>query len=154
MELDDDMISALVRDYGNMLYFLARHYVADAADAEDIVQDVFMSLVKTREIAHDEIKAWLIRATINKCLDFIKKNKRIVRIEYVPPLAETESDTDRELYDALMKLGKYERETVFLFYYAGYSIKDIADILHKSNVAVRKCLERARNKLKEFLEEE
>ncbi len=73
MEFDDEMIAELVRDYGNMLLFLARHYVDDWADAEDIVQDVFVSLIKTRKINHDGIKSWLIRSTINRGLDYIKK---------------------------------------------------------------------------------
>ncbi len=69
-------------------------------------------------------------------------------------LAEVNRDVDTELYDALMRLGKYERETIFLFYYVGYSTDDIAKVMHKSNAAVRKCLERARAKLKIYLEEE
>lgn len=154
MEFDDDMIAKLVRDYGSMLLFLARHYVDDWADAEDIVQDVFVSLIKTRKIKHDGIKSWLIRSTINRGLDYIKKNKRIIRSEYVYSLAEVNRDVDTELYDALMRLGKYERETIFLFYYVGYSTDDIAKVMHKSNAAVRKCLERARAKLKIYLEEE
>lgn len=153
LEFDDDMIAELVRDYGNMLYFLARHYVDDGADAEDIVQDVFMALIKKRNIEHDGIKAWLIRATINRCLDFIKKNKRIIRSEYAYSLAEENRNAETELYDALMRLGKYERETIFLFYYCGYSVGDVAKVMRKSNAAVRKCLERGRNKLKVFLEE-
>lgn len=81
MEFTKEYISTLIDKYGNTLLRLAYTYLKNKADAEDILQDVFLKLIDKKPIFNDENheKAWLIRVTINLCKNkinlFWNKNK-------------------------------------------------------------------------------
>lgn len=155
MAVDNTTILSVLDKYGDMLYFLAFHYVRTESDAEDIIQEVFLSYFKHGELSGEAEKAWLIRVTVNKCLDFVKKTKRAAmdRVAYDEETLAAEQPDYAMLYDAMQKLVPLDREIVFLHYYAGYSSKEIGKILHKTDSAVRKRLERAKTQLKDFLED-
>ena len=55
------------------------------------------------------------------------------------------------MYDKVMELTPKYRETVYLYYFEDFSVKEIADILKISETAVQTRLQRARQKLKEVL---
>ena len=69
---------AKYNDYGNMLYKIAFLYLGNASDCEDVLQDVFTKyLCGKSELKNSEHeKAWFIRVTQNKCLDYLKKSGR------------------------------------------------------------------------------
>ena len=69
-------------------------------------------------------------------------------------LAETipfSKPEDGELFQAVMRLPEKHRTVLYLFYYEGYSVKEIAQICRLTSVAVRTRLSRGRDKLKEML---
>ena len=74
----DGRIEELVREYGRMLVRLAASRLSSAADAEDVVQDVFCALVSKRPEFSDaeHAKAWLVRATINRAAD-VRRRARL-----------------------------------------------------------------------------
>ena len=69
---------AKYNNYGNMLYKIAFLYLGNASDCEDVLQDVFTKyLCGKAEFKNSEHeKAWFIRVTQNKCLDYLKKSGR------------------------------------------------------------------------------
>lgn len=147
----------VIDKYQDMLLKIAYSYTKNTFDSEDIVQDVFVKFYRARKTfdSEEHIKNWLIRVTINRSIDYIKRNKRILSDdEYINNLPDTlESRDDEEIYNLVSSLRKDYRVIITLFYYDDYSIKDIASILNikENNVKVR--LNRARCKLKELLEE-
>ncbi len=146
----DQLILSAIESYGDMIYRLALHYVRNAADAEDVVQEVLFAYIRHKPDESRE-KAWLIRVTVNKCLNVLKKRRREVQSDSIeesqpPPINE-------ELHEALESLSVLDRKIIFLYFHAGYSSKEIGKLVHKSNSAVRKRLERAKIKLKNFLED-
>ena len=68
-KLGTEEAEQIIRQYSDMIYRIAVHNLGNIADAEDILQDVCISLLtkcpKQRDPEH--LKAWLIRVTINKC---------------------------------------------------------------------------------------
>ena len=73
----------IVENYSDMIFRIAYQYLFNKYDAEDIVQEVFVKLLTKRVIFKDEehIKSWLIRVTINQCLDYKKSlTKEIAKI--------------------------------------------------------------------------
>ena len=68
-KLGTEEAEQIIRQYSDMIYRIAVHNLSNIADAEDILQDVCISLLtkcpKQRDPEH--LKAWLIRVTINKC---------------------------------------------------------------------------------------
>ncbi len=145
-----------VNKHSDTVFRVAFQYTKSRADAEDIVQEVFLKLFKKPpklSIDDDGLKAWLIRVTINKSKDYlraIKRRRALVR-NYAPP--EQVSPYD-EVFEALNQLPERDRNALYLHYYEGYTAKEIAQIVGGSERAITKRIGRAREKLKVFLEEE
>ena len=68
-------IERIVETYSDVLLRLAVHHVSDFSQAEDIVQEVFMKLVRYPRFFKDEEheRAWLFKVTINCCHDYQRK---------------------------------------------------------------------------------
>lgn len=139
------------------LYRLAYSYTLNIADAEDILQEVFIQLYKNINSLTDaeHIKKWCIKVTINKCKDFKKSAwKRKVfgfnenEEKNIP--SKTESN---EVLDEIFKLPEKYRVILFLYYYEGYKTGEMAKILNKNESTIRSDLSRGREKLKNIFKE-
>ena len=150
--LDTEFITDVVRKYSGMIIRIAFNYTRNMADSEDILQDVFMSLLTAPPVEDEErLKAWLIRVTINKAKDLLKsaRKKRTVPLDEVKNYFSEKTEGVLEKLDNLST--KY-RIVVYLFYWEGYTAKEIAQMLNLKERAVLMRLSRARAKLKSLLE--
>jgi len=152
---DERQITELVDQYSNTVFHTCYQYIRNYHDAEDITQDVFVSIMKKDFSSFDEkaIRAYLIRSAINKCRTFHKIRQRLTVIpldEAQPPLTQEEVS----ILDEVMSLKAKYRDVLYLFYYEGMSIAEIADILQRSTGTVSSQLKRAREKLKVVLTED
>ncbi len=159
MEVTKDYISDLLDKYGDMVLRIAYTYLKNRADAEDIVQDVFLRIIDKKPSFNDENheKSWLIRATINMCKNKVNLfwNKNKCSIEDVQKFAVSDKyNTDTSVFQAVMALGEKYRVVVYMYYYEGYSTPEIAKVIGKSETTIRSLLHRARNKLKDMLKED
>lgn len=132
---------------------LAFSYVKNVPDAEDIAQEVFLVYMRKSPVfsgaAHE--KAWLMRVTINKCRDFLKSAwvKRSAPLpEELPAMPEEESG----LLHAMLALDEKYRLPVYLHYFAGYSLREIAAMLRANPSTVGTHLDRGRRLILERLE--
>lgn len=159
MEVTKDYISDLLDKYGDMVLRIAYTYLKNRADAEDIVQDVFLRIIDKKPSFNDENheKSWLIRATINMCKNKVNMfwNKNKCSIDDVQEFAVSDKyNTDTSVFQAVMALGEKYRVVVYMYYYEGYSTPEIANVIGKSETTIRSLLHRARNKLKDMLKED
>ena len=159
MEVTKDYISDLLDKYGDMVLRIAYTYLKNRADAEDIVQDVFLRIIDKKPSFNDENheKSWLIRATINMCKNKVNMfwNKNKCSIDDVQEFAVSDKyNTDTSVFQAVMALGEKYRVVVYMYYYEGYSTPEIADVIGKNETTIRSLLHRARNKLKDMLKED
>ena len=143
----------IVEKYADMIYRIAYQKVLNRYDAEDIVQDVFVKLLSSKSYFRDEehIKAWLIRVTINLCINYNKSlaRQKTVSVEQLDiPFPQQETGVFEELY----LLPEDERNILYLYYYEGYKIREIAKILRQKQNTINSKLTRARNKLKKIME--
>ena len=151
-----EKIEKFVETYSNMIMRLAYQNCFNKSDSEDIVQEVFIKLIKNIDKLGDNseyIKAWIIRVTINTCKDWNKSSwyRKVKKLE------ENELDFcfETEELGVLNKLSELKptyRNIIYLYYYEGYKINEIAKILKMNENTVSSDLTRARKKLKEFLE--
>lgn len=147
--------------YSDTVLRIAVQNTRNYHDAEDIVQEVFMRLAKSTEASaagfNDEShkKAWLIRVTINLCRDlnrFSAFRKFQPLEEY--PCVSTDGNLHRcELLELIRKLPEARRNAIYLFYYEGMSIEEIAAATGKSTGTVGSDLYRARKQLRIELED-
>ena len=149
-----DQLTILFEQYGSDVYRFAYSYTRHAADAEDVCQSVFCRLADGRtELEPGKEKAWLLKCTANAC----KNRFRFLRRWDSAPLEEAEGipdETSRAVLEAVLSLPMKYRAPVHLYYYEGYSQKEIADILGVSLTAVQTRMQRARTMLKEVLSDE
>jgi len=159
-EMNSEQNTALhaFRKYGDLVLKTAYCCVGNYSEAEDITQEVFLTLHAKPQQFHDEehMKAWLLRAAINRGKNYRKswKQKRRLALEDVRELsAEDTSERDRILKQAVFSLPEKYAAVLFLHYYEGYTIKEIAHIIGKKENTVGSLLRRGREKLKLELEE-
>lgn len=146
-------ITEIYETYKNTVYRLALVYLTSQAEAEDAVQDVFLKLLTHgRGIPPEKMRSWLLTVTANLCRDRLRAGKRHP-VEELPEELPDAGYTESDLVTEVMALPEGEREVIHLFYYEGYSVKEIARILGISGTAVTTRLSRARKHLKERLEE-
>ncbi len=151
----------VVEKYGDMVYRIAVSNARKKEDAEDIFQDVFVSLIRNMDKIEDEkhLKYWLIRTCINFSknlhLSFWRKRVTLESKDKEDIYNTYESDFDTEI-DALRNEIKHltpkHKAVIYLYYYEEYSVKEIAKILEISEGTVKSRLSAARNNLKINLE--
>ena len=144
----------------NMIYQVSFSYMKNAADTEDIVEDVFVNLIKNKTTfqSAEHEKAWLLRTAINLCKNSLKhwrrKNLNIDDYENLQnPESESPLITD-EIFKAVMELPNKYKEVIYLYYYEGFTSAEIAKILKKNHSTIRNHLQEARKILKEVLKNE
>jgi len=153
----ENEFEAKYNEYGNMLYKIAFLYLGNASDTEDVLQDVFTKYLcgkyKFKNSEHE--KAWFIRVTQNKCLDYLKKSGRKNEcIDDVPVTATyKEEDLEQDVIAKVIALPEKYKSAIILFYYNDYTVEEISKTLKISKSAVKKRLQRGRDILKLELED-
>jgi RNA polymerase sigma-70 factor (ECF subfamily) len=155
----DEYIKDTVVRYSDTLLRLCYTYVKNTSDAEDLTQEVFLSLIK-RNLpfeSEEHEKAWLLRLAINKCKNHLKSGW----IRHNAPLddnrAEAEAIPDEgfsgenTFLESVMAQPEKYRTPVHLFYFSEMSIKEIAVMLEKKEATVGTLLARGRKLLRESL---
>jgi RNA polymerase sigma-70 factor (ECF subfamily) len=156
-------LETLFRAHHDRVFRTAHRITGSPADAEDVLQTVFLRLVKGQETydLSENAEAYLSRAAINASLDLMRSRSRtkLVELGDVPTEAlesrfqspEAEH-ADRELQNlirqAVAGLGKTAGEMFVLRYYEGYDNQEIARMLDTSQMVVGVVLHRARTRLR------
>lgn len=150
------------RKYNAMLFRIAFAEVKSHADAEDIMQEVFIRLLchQPEFSSAEHEKAWLIRATLNLCKDLLKSKwkQTTTGLEKVPESEKVYMkvpylEQDDTLW-LVLSLQENYRRSLYLFYYEDYAVKDIADILEMPVNTVKTNLRRGREELRKLLIQE
>lgn len=153
--MTEQELSNAMGAYGDAVYRLALCRLQNAADAEDVYQDVFLRLLEQRTAGWDgeRTKAWLLRTALNRCADLGRKRSRrtTLSLEEIPELAHPVDEGAAELWDAVARLPEKLRTAVHLFYGEGYESGEIGALLGIPAATVRSRLRRARAELKTLL---
>ena len=147
-------LELVIEKYSNNLYKICFVILKNEQDTKDVLQETFITyMTKKPDFASEEHKkAWLIKVSQNKCKEFLRFHKKHAGI----PLEEVEesleitrgmSVEDKDKLRLIWNLNYKLKSVVILYYVEGYSVKETAQILHISEVAVKKRLQRARETL-------
>lgn len=145
----------VVRLYADMIYRIALQNVKNEADAQDIFQEVCMTLLTKEAPLFDDVhlKYWLIRVTINKCKNF-KKSIWQQKTEAIDDtLLSDAGDDESRVLELIYSLPQKFRNVVYLYYCEEYTVPEIAEILRENKHTVNSRLQRARKRLRKILEE-
>lgn len=147
---------ALVRQYAPAVYRLAYARTGSRADAEDVMQEVFLRLVRAAPVfdSEEHAKAWLLRVASNCAADLFRLPWRRREEPLEGDLSAPEEPGPGSVTEAVLSLPARYRIPIHLYYYEDYSVAEIAKIIGKSEGTVKSRLFRARNLLRKRLKED
>lgn len=155
--LTETEFTAAAERHLDMVYRIALNSLRHPADAEDAVQNTMLRLWRTdTDFAGEEhLRRWLARVAVNESRRIAAHpwRRRAVSLEEArePVFQDRER---RELYEAVMGLPAKYRAPLYLYYYEGYAVAEIGEILGLKPSTVQTRLSRGREKLKTMLTEE
>lgn len=174
---DHAAFESLVTRYQDRLIGFFYHLVRDRTMAEDMAQEVFMRVFRSREryTATARFSTWLFRIAHNLASnqrrglarrrevplansgspndDFRAEEQNLAEKSALMPTRMIDSKETRDVVrEALESLNERQKTAVLLHKFEGLSYQDIGDIMDLNVVAVKSLLSRARGKLKEALE--
>ena len=147
------IVKQVIEKYADMVYRIALTRCGIVENAEDVFQDVFIKYSEKMPNFESEEhrKAWLIRVTINltKNINNSAWNRKIVTLD---ENIEFETKEQQDIFSIVCSLPKDYKTVIYLSYYEGYKVKEISQILKKSEGTIKTWLFRARQMLKEKIE--
>ncbi len=148
--INDAEIARVLHTYGDMLYRTAYLLLGNPHDVQDILQEALLRYMEKAPAfqSPDHEKAWLLRVTSNCCKDCLRFRARHTCIDPDTLQELLPAPDKRQLVQELYALPAKYKTVLILFYFEGYSAKEIAQILGLSENAVKKRLQRAREALK------
>ncbi|HRO43885.1 MAG TPA: RNA polymerase sigma factor [Flavipsychrobacter sp.] len=164
----------LYQEYKDLVFNLTLQYVQQAEDAEEITQDVFVSVYQSLSNFKHQSKysTWIYRITINKSLDFIRSRKRKKRIAFVtgiffgdhnfsqiktfdhPGVQLEQKEVLEKIFKHINALPDRQKTALILSKIEQLSQQEIAHIMNLSTKAVESLVQRAKNNLQQKLDSE
>jgi RNA polymerase sigma-70 factor (ECF subfamily) len=157
-------VAALVETYSTLLFRVAHSVLRNPTEAEDAVQDTFVRVMQHQNKipAINDLRPWLVRITWNLALDR-RRRIRPDQLDDISALTLTAPHTpaDRALDDArqlarvfheIDRLPRAERQVLLLSAIEELDTRELAEVLNKSESAIRALIFRARARLRERLE--
>ena len=152
----DVRVSEAIEKYSNMIRRICFISLKNMADVEDVFQEVFLKFYLHYDSFQNEEheKAWLCRVAFNQCKDFHKNfwHKRVSSIEEME--IPYESPEQSYLIEAVLALPADWKQVVYLHFYEGMTIPEIANVMNKNVNTVYTNLRRAKERLKFKLKED
>lgn len=151
-----------MQNHGTAVFRLAISQTGSRADAEDVYQDVFITLACCDTDFNDgeHLKAWLLRTTINRCRDLSRSwwkrrgsSLEVLALDLPDRGAKDETANYEVLWKAVSKLPARYRALVHLRYVEEMTCEQIANVTDANPSTVRTRLSRAHQKLRALLEE-
>lgn len=138
------------------MFCLARKMVNDEDTAKDILQEIFISFYEKLQQCHQILQptSWLMRATVNKSIDYLERQKKFTDFETLnQDFAEEETNVNQDeiiINQALKQLKPHEKSLAIL-YSEGFSYQEISQMTGIKFSSVGTSLSRTLQKLKEHL---
>ena len=151
--MDSKEYKRLADQYIDMVYRVALNGCKNKYDADDVVQNTFIKLLKCKFDNDEHVRNWLIRVAVNECNSLWNSSwrKKVTSLDEREDEPAFTTPEKSELYDLVMKLPPKYRQVVYLYYYEEFSVKEVAEMVKISETAVQTRLQRARKKLKDQL---
>lgn len=151
---DRDAFTNLILNIERDLYCIARSKIDNENDIEDIMQEtMIIAFLNIKKLKNNSFfKTWVIRILINNCNKFYKrkKHKSIDEDEEIKKIGSVEMDLSNiEFKDFISFLNEDERTILTLYYYLGYTTKEISKMLNKREGTICSKISRAKIKIKE-----
>jgi RNA polymerase sigma factor (sigma-70 family) len=169
-EKDADALEALYDRYGRAAYSLARRILTDGPLAQDVVQEVFLSLwrdARRFDAGRGTVATYLLSMTHHRAVDAVRREENLRRWRTTDEALELEPDPKAnsvedevesaerraEVRAALAVLPPAQREALLLAYFGGYTQREVAALVGVPLGTVKTRMAAGMRKLKEALQD-
>ena len=164
----------IYKQYNSLVYNLALHYVQNAEDAQEITQDVFVSIHQSLHSfqSNSAPSTWVYRIAINKSLDFLKAQKRKKRFAFIislfrpnsagqppdapeklhPGILLEQKESLQRLLDKINELPDNQKTALILHKIEQKTQAEVGEIMNLSPKAVESLIQRAKTNLSKKLD--
>ncbi|MBD5160610.1 MAG: sigma-70 family RNA polymerase sigma factor [Oscillibacter sp.] len=154
--MTDERAEYLVDRYADLLLRIGKTWLGDLDDAKDICQTVLIKLLENPRDFPDQTqeRAWVVRLAVNECKNWRKTawfRRRVPLDEGLQLTVAGPEPEDGGLLALVQALPARYREVIFLRYYEGYEVREIAALLGRSPALVSTHLKRGKEKLRNML---
>jgi RNA polymerase sigma-70 factor (ECF subfamily) len=165
---EEDAVRELYRRHGRSVFGLANRLLRDRAQAEEVLQDLFVRLWERPERfdpAKGALKSFLLRETHSRCVDRLRSDTARRRREDQDGIEQERvrhaDDIEREVWElirservkeALATLSELEREAIMLAYFGGYTYRDVAVMLDVAEGTIKSRIRAGLHKLADRLD--
>jgi RNA polymerase sigma-70 factor (ECF subfamily) len=160
---DERACRELIDRHGQRLLSVVSATQGDLQLAEDIVQETLIRAMEQADQLREEASMfpWLVKIALRVGLDYRRKLRRETLTDRFKDVQESSerspeqslarSEDAERVQEALSRLKPYQRELMVLRYFASFSTAELAAVFSKSETAIRKDLQRARERVKKLL---
>lgn len=153
--VDEQTFVREVKAMERTLYRISRSYLPRWEDCADAVQEALgKAWARRKQVDPTYFRAWLTRIVINECHNCYRRRKRMIYIEEVQAVQNSNVDESMALRQALSSLPEKLRLPLLLHYLEGFPLVDVARILRLPVGTVKSRLHQARKALRIELEQE
>lgn len=150
--MDQALFDRVYETYGPALYRFCLLQMKNPADAEDVLQDVFVKRLyqapKFKSPEHE--RSWLYQVALNLCRDQWRRSRRS-ELPLEAAAGVSLPPAELSLLDQVSNLPEKQRTVLHLHYYQGYGLQEIARLLGVTVPAVKMRLKRGREALRKEL---
>lgn len=159
---DKEAFTEIILSIRNELYKIAKTRIINENDIDDIIQETMIEAYKSIKKLRDlkKLKMWVIKILINKCNKFYKrKSQKDISLEetnvnnIIARNNNEDIENDMNFYSLIRNLKYDERIVILLYYMEGYSVEEISEMIKMNKNTVKTNLYRARQKIKNKIEE-
>lgn len=152
---DSNAFTQLILNIEKDLYCIAKSKIDNENDIDDVIQEtMIIAFLNIKKLKNNSFfKTWVIRILINNCNKVykMKKHKSLDEDEEINKISNAEMDlSNMEFQDFISFLNDEERTILTLYYYLGYTTKEISKILNKREGTICSKISRAKTKIKEM----
>lgn len=158
----------IYENYSRLVYWAAYRVLSDKEATEDVMQNVFLSVLKNMDqvaqMPDAQLKGWLYRVSVNAALDVKRRGGKevlsddplgpdVADIGGTPEDEVVDTDTRAVIRSVLASMSDKFKEPLTMYYYSEMSVTEIADALGISEGTVKSRMARGRKLLAERLKE-
>ena len=149
---DADAFVELMQENMKDMYKVARAILSNDEDAADAIQDTILACWEKIHTLKQEdcFKTWLTRILINNCNLILRKKRKLVLDDSIMDMqagCECDGYENTEWKEMLGCVDEKYRVIIILYYVEGFKIREIGEILHESESAVKRRLASARKQM-------
>lgn len=140
------------------MFCVAHKMLVDKDIVSDILQEVFIYYYQKLQNGHqiNNTNSWLLRATINKSIDYLKQKKKFIKLDFIdPPIEEDliERNQDKIIIQKALSELSLNEKTLAILFSEGFSYKEISQITDIKFTSVGKMISRTLTKLNKILKQ-